>query len=88
MRTIVKALIITSALVTGGAAYASDSSDDALPEALNSTEIDFAVQSRRTSQPNYNGREVMIEQQRTFAAPPAQGLAPVQTQNIGNGSNN
>jgi hypothetical protein len=83
MRTIIKSLIVASALVAGGAAYANDSGDSDLSPAIAQSQLTFAAQpSTRTSV----GRP--SAERETARAAISQGLAPINTQDLSRGSNN
>jgi hypothetical protein len=82
MRSIFKALIITSALVAGGSAFANDGSDNALPEALNNTEIAFAGQAQTRVAP----QQFHVTQARPSTIANTQGLSFVDVTNLSNGS--
>jgi hypothetical protein len=97
MRTIIKSLIVASALVTGGSAFANDSSDNTLSQAIAQSQIAFAAQSatrhviehpvaapRLTSQaPVRRGLAPATLQQAAIS----QGFAPVDTQELLHGFN-
>jgi hypothetical protein len=83
MRTIIKSLVVASALVAGGAAYANDSGDSYFIPAIAQSQLAFAAQpsSRTVADRPAAARE-------TARAAVSQGLAPINTQDLSRGSNN
>jgi hypothetical protein len=84
MRTIIKSLIVASALVTGGSAFANDSSDNAFSQVIAQSQLVFAAQPAN----RIAAERPVAAPQVTSQAAISQGFAPVNTQDLSRGSNN
>jgi hypothetical protein len=83
MSNIIKSLVVASALVASGAAYANDSGDSYFAPTVAQSQLAF------TAQPSI--RTVVdrpAAERETARAATSRGLTPINTQNLSRGSNN
>jgi hypothetical protein len=83
MRTIIKSLIVASALVAGGSAFASDGNDNTFNETTAQSQLIFAAQPAN----RFASERPVAASRLPSQAAISQGFAPVNTQDSMIGSN-
>jgi hypothetical protein len=85
MRSIFKAIIITSALVAGGSAFADDSSDAYFSQAITNSQLAFVAQAKTGTTGSKSEQVLSVD---AAKAATTQGFAVVDTSTLSRGGNN
>ncbi len=84
MRSIIKSLIVVSALVAGGSAFAGDGGDTTFSMAIAQSQLAFAAQPTNRAVVDRSVTAPRVTSQAAIN----QGFAPINTQDLARGSNN
>jgi hypothetical protein len=88
MRNILKTILVASALVTGGAAFANDSTDSSFAQAIGQSQLAFAAQTSQRSGVTYRETMGSVPVASTPRTAASRGYAPADTMVQSNSSNN
>ena len=85
MHSIFKAVIITSALVAGGSAFANDGGDSYFSNAISNSQLAFVAQAKIGTTGPQSQQDLRVD---AAKAATAQGFAVVDTSALSRGANN